>query len=113
MGAGHRRLTEHSGTCSSSSITRQEQAQARVLPLREDVKPQRRRVRPNGAQSGTDKRRELLGSGARILLERIYQTVPRMRYEMLKNELDYATTRQCRRLVIRGRFDDEAYRPQR
>jgi ATP-dependent DNA helicase RecQ len=43
-----------------------------------------------------------------ILLERIYETVPRMRYQMLLNELDYATSDEegtCRRVVIRGLFD--------
>ncbi|WP_168733399.1 DEAD/DEAH box helicase [Deinococcus sp. Arct2-2] len=84
----------------------EEQAEARVAPLR-PKSTQRRRVQAAPA----DKGRSLLESSASILLERVYQTVPRMRYDMLRNELDYATSNTCRRLVLRGRFDDAAYLP--
>lgn len=50
----------------------------------------------------------ILTEALHILLERIYETVPRMRYQMLLNELDYATSDEdgtCRRVVIRGLFD--------
>lgn len=50
----------------------------------------------------------ILTEALNILLERIYETVPRMRYQMLLNELDYATSDEegtCRRVVIRGLFD--------
>ncbi|WP_420594323.1 DEAD/DEAH box helicase [Deinococcus sp.] len=60
-------------------------------------------------QVGTDnsaKRLEFLSTSVQILMERIYETVPSMRYYMLKNELDYATTTKCRRITLRSRFDE-------
>lgn len=45
---------------------------------------------------------------AQILLERIYERVMRMRYEMLRNQLEYAESHQehrCRRTIIRNTFD--------
>ncbi|MEM7714629.1 MAG: DEAD/DEAH box helicase [Cyanobacteria bacterium P01_A01_bin.68] len=53
-------------------------------------------------------REQALTESLRILLERIYETVPRMRYQMLLNQLDYAKSDEekiCRRIVIRGIFD--------
>ena len=50
----------------------------------------------------------ILAEALHIILERIYETVPQMRYQMLVNELDYATSDEegtCRRVVIRGLFD--------
>ncbi|NJO80751.1 MAG: ATP-dependent DNA helicase RecQ [Cyanobacteria bacterium RM1_2_2] len=55
-----------------------------------------------------DVREKALNQALKILLERVYETVPRMRYQMLLNELDYATAHEsetCRRVVIRGLFD--------
>lgn len=51
----------------------------------------------------------LVETGARIILERIYQEVPRMRYQMLTSQLDYATSGdrgECRRIKIRSEFDE-------
>ena len=53
-------------------------------------------------------REQALAESLRILLGRIYETVPRMRYQMLLNQLDYAKSNEekiCRRIVIRGIFD--------
>ncbi len=53
-------------------------------------------------------REQVLTESLRILLGRIYETVPRMRYQMLLNQLDYARSDEeniCRRIVIRGIFD--------
>ena len=53
-------------------------------------------------------REQALTESLRILLGRIYETVPRMRYQMLLNQLDYARSDEeqtCRRIVLRGIFD--------
>jgi ATP-dependent DNA helicase RecQ len=53
-------------------------------------------------------RQQVLTESLRILLGRIYETVPRMRYQMLLNQLDYARSNEekiCRRIAIRGIFD--------
>lgn len=47
----------------------------------------------------------ILTEAVRILLKRIYDIVPQMRYQMLRNELEYATTPKCRRIIIRSVFD--------
>ena len=57
---------------------------------------------------------ELIKEAARALIQRIYETVLPMRYQMLRNELEYAESEKkgrCRRLVIRSIFDDEANLP--
>lgn len=59
-------------------------------------------------QSRSLEREELVRRAVTILLTRIYQVVPPMRYQMLLNELDYATSHErgeCRRLVLLARFD--------
>ena len=51
----------------------------------------------------------LAREAVRVLIERIYETVLPMRYQMLRNELDYAQSDKkgrCRRLVLRSIFDD-------
>jgi ATP-dependent DNA helicase RecQ len=61
-------------------------------------------------------RYEFLACAARILLQRVYDRVPRMRYTMLSSLLRYAFNDQhhCRRLYIRTYFDahppDDNYR---
>ncbi|NEO38413.1 MAG: hypothetical protein F6J90_19560 [Moorea sp. SIOASIH] len=60
------------------------------------------------ADNSRDFQETILTNALHILLEPIYETVPRMRYQMLLNELDYASSDQdntCRRVVIRGLFD--------
>lgn len=52
----------------------------------------------------------LLEKAATVFLRRVYDVVPRMRYEMLTNQLDYATSnerKECRRHRIRSVFDSE------
>lgn len=52
----------------------------------------------------------LVKKAAGILLERVYQVIPRMRYEMLNNQLEYATSHEqgvCRRHFIRSIFDSD------
>lgn len=86
----------------------QEQAESRIAALQPKLlKPERRR----SASKEAVRRTEFLANSVTSLMERIYQTVPFMRYQMLKNELDYATSQECRRLVIRSRFDDAAFVP--
>lgn len=65
-----------------------------------DGSGKRRRV--GGAISS---QRQDLERAVTILMNRIYETIPQMRVEMLKNELDYATTTDCRRIILRSRFD--------
>jgi len=51
---------------------------------------------------------ELVHAFAQIVLERIYERVLRMRYEMLRNQLEYAESHhehRCRRTIIRNTFD--------
>ncbi len=51
---------------------------------------------------------EFVQAAAQLLLERIYVRVMRMRYEMLRNQLEYAESHQeqrCRRTIIRNTFD--------
>ena len=51
----------------------------------------------------------LAQQAVRVLIERIYETVLPMRYQMLRNEIDYADSEKkgrCRRRVIRSIFDD-------
>lgn len=79
-----------------------EQAAGRVASFQPQLlKPERRRVK--GTQA--IQRAEFLTESVTALMERIYQTVPLMRYQMLKNELEYATTSKCRRVTLRSRFD--------
>lgn len=79
------------------------QAEERVDELHPTAtRPERRRALGKEAL----RRMEFLTQSVTTLLERIYQTVPVMRYQMLKNELDYATTDKCRRITLRSRFDD-------
>ena len=42
----------------------------------------------------------------RILLEHVYNTIPKMRYQMLENEMNYANSNKCRRIILRSIFDD-------
>lgn len=62
-------------------------------------------------RTGESKHAGLVESAARVLLERVYAEVPKMRYDMLTNELRYAHSHhygQCRRLFIRNVFEDYA-----
>ena len=54
-------------------------------------------------------RDEFLKAAVGVLLERVYERVPRMRYTMLSSLLRYAFNDQnrCRRLYIRTYFDDK------
>lgn len=80
----------------------QEQAEGTLATIQPKLlSPQRRRA--GVTQEG--KRLEFLTDTVTALLARIYQTVPTMRYEMLRNELEYATTGTCRRVILRSRFD--------
>lgn len=57
---------------------------------------------------------EMIEAAVRALIERVYETVLPMRYQMLRNELEYAWSHEknrCRRLVLRSIFDSEAYLP--
>jgi ATP-dependent DNA helicase RecQ len=47
-----------------------------------------------------------VSEASRILLEYIYETVPNMRYQMLVDEMNYANSKQCRRIILRSIFDD-------
>jgi len=58
---------------------------------------------------GKDSRYLIVEEAAKLLVKRIYLKVPTMRYEMLRNQLLYATTERrglCRRLEVRSRLDD-------
>ena len=80
----------------------QEQAEGKLATIQPKLlAPQRRRA----GVTTDSKRLEFLTDTVTALMERIYQTVPLMRYDMLWNELEYATTSECRRLTIRSRFD--------
>ncbi|PYE53289.1 DEAD/DEAH box helicase [Deinococcus yavapaiensis] len=78
---------------------------APVLPRVSADGKERRRV--NAASAGENKL-DVLRKALTVLLDEVYRTVPRMRYQMLRNELAYARSRRdgvCRRVVIRGIFD--------
>ena len=76
-----------------------------LAPLQ--IRRQRRRV---GVTVG-DPRSELLKQALKLLLGRVYDTVPKMRYQMLRNQLEYATSTKCRRIIIRSIFDSDEYIP--
>lgn len=57
----------------------------------------------------TENRAQIISKAATILISRIYEVVPNMRYDMLLNQLRYATSEKrkiCRRLEVRAIFDD-------
>jgi len=57
---------------------------------------------------------DMIEAAVRALIERVYETVLPMRYQMLRNELEYAWSHEknrCRRLVLRSIFDSEEYLP--
>ena len=54
----------------------------------------------------TNEARKIVRDAAEIMIRRVYQTIPRMRYQMLRNELEYATAKDvCRRVLLRSTFD--------
>lgn len=63
----------------------------------------------------TDHGRELLQVCLRLLVRRVYQTIPRMRFQMLRNEYDYAKGKAlkgtgkkvCRRVMLLNMLDME------
>ncbi len=50
-------------------------------------------------------RMAILRRALAYLLQIVYLFIPRMRYQMLLNELDYAQTTTCRRVTLRNVFD--------
>lgn len=60
------------------------------------------------SQSIESIRKQILVASLNIFLGRIYNLVLRMRYQMLRNQIEYAKSHEsytCRRIVIRGLFD--------
>ncbi|NEQ87318.1 MAG: hypothetical protein F6K26_47060 [Moorea sp. SIO2I5] len=65
-------------------------------------------LEPFSGQSIESVREQILDASLNILLRRIYNLVLRMRYQMLRNQIEYAKSHEsntCRRIVIRGLFD--------
>jgi ATP-dependent DNA helicase RecQ len=63
---------------------------------------------PFFSQSLENWRERALAEALYLIIGRIYETVPRMRYQMLQNQLDYARSHEegtCRRVVLRSIFD--------
>ena len=79
------------------SSTQAERQVAELTPT--STKSRRRRVTPPVETS------DFLAATVKVLLNRVYDTVPVMRYDMLRNELDYANATGCRRVILRARFD--------
>ncbi|NEP47931.1 MAG: ATP-dependent DNA helicase RecQ [Moorea sp. SIO3C2] len=63
---------------------------------------------PFSGQSIESVGEQILIAALNILIGRIYNLVLRMRYQMLRNQIEYAKSHEsntCRRIVIRGLFD--------
>lgn len=80
---------------------------------REKAQPLQGRLTKTG-KVRKGQRKNFIETAVRAMLERVYETIPRMRYETLRNELDYATADDddlCRRIILRSIFDDQEVLP--
>jgi len=66
------------------------------------------------SQKGRPATVELIKACVAIVLEQVYREVPKMRYTMLKNEIEYAMCGErdeCRRIILRAIFDVPEHAP--
>ena len=61
-------------------------------------------IKVNGQDHGI-RGEKFISEVSRVLLEHIYDTIPKMRYQMLENEMNYANIKQCRRIIFYTIFD--------
>ncbi|HOL44568.1 MAG TPA: hypothetical protein PK659_09975 [Methanothrix sp.] len=61
---------------------------------------------PVSSQDSDVRGEHFVSEAVKILLEHIYNTIPKMRYQMLENERLYAKSQKCRRIILRSIFDN-------